>query len=169
MNAAPALRPATRADVPALRELARRIWWAHYPGIVPDAQIAYMLERMYDADTIARELAGPVVWELAELGGAPAGFLAWEPRPAEHHLWLHKLYLAPEHHGRGHGQRLLAHVFAQARRLGLPAVDLAVNRRNARALHAYERAGFQTLRAQVKDIGGGFVMDDFILRRVLAE
>jgi ribosomal protein S18 acetylase RimI-like enzyme len=48
---------------------------------------------------------------------------------------------------------------------GLAQVELRVNRSNHRALRAYRRAGFEVREAVVADIGGGFVMDDFILVR----
>ena len=38
-----------------------------------------------------------------------------------------------------------------------------LNRRNERAIGAYRRAGFREVRAQVTDIGGGYVMDDYVM------
>ena len=32
-----------------------------------------------------------------------------------------------------------------------------------RAIGAYRRAGFREVRAQVTDIGGGYVMDDYVM------
>ena len=40
---------------------------------------------------------------------------------------------------------------------------LAVNKRNAAAIAAYRKHGFEIVEAVVKDIGGGFVMDDYIM------
>lgn len=163
------VRPATAADIPALRALADAIWRACYPGIITVAQIDYMLERMYAADQIASELAGGMAWDLAEDGGQPAGFLAYGPVDVRRAIKLHKLYLRPELHGRGHGQQLLGHFHAAARRAGAVRVHLQVNKANTRALRAYERAGYRIERVAVADIGGGFVMDDFILVRDLAD
>lgn len=162
------LRPATAADIPTLRSLADAIWRACYPGIITPAQIDYMLARMYAADHIAAELKDGVAWDLAWAGERPVGFLAYGPVEAMGAIKLHKLYLLPEFHGRGHGQHLLAHFHAEARRRGATRVHLQVNKANARALRAYERAGYRIERAAVADIGGGFVMDDFILVRELA-
>jgi ribosomal protein S18 acetylase RimI-like enzyme len=163
------LRPATAADIPTLRSLADTIWRACYPGIITPAQIDYMLARMYAAHQIEAELKNGVAWDLALENGRPAGFLAYGPPEASGSLKLHKLYLLPEFHGRGHGQQLLAHFHAAAQRAGATRVHLQVNKANGRALRAYERAGYRIERAAVADIGGGFVMDDFILVRDLAD
>jgi hypothetical protein len=40
---------------------------------------------------------------------------------------------------------------------------LNVNKRNALAIRAYERAGFVVRETVVIDIGEGFVMDDYIM------
>ncbi len=60
---------------------------------------------------------------------------------------------------------MLAHICEQARALGAPAVWLQVNKRNERAIAAYLRAGFQIEKEAVFDIGGGFVMDDYVMTR----
>jgi ribosomal protein S18 acetylase RimI-like enzyme len=42
-------------------------------------------------------------------------------------------------------------------------IVLAVNRSNAVAIAAYRKYGFEVCAAHVKDIGGRFVMDDYIM------
>ena len=55
--------------------------------------------------------------------------------------------------------------FVVARRLGAPAVWLQVNKRNERAIGAYLKAGFEIIGEAVFDIGGGFVMDDYLMAK----
>jgi RimJ/RimL family protein N-acetyltransferase len=45
---------------------------------------------------------------------------------------------------------------------------LNVNKQNLRAIRAYERNGFFVREAVVVDIGGGFVMDDYVMAKRLA-
>jgi hypothetical protein len=40
---------------------------------------------------------------------------------------------------------------------------LAVNKRNENAIAAYAKHGFAIVESVVKDIGGGFVMDDYVM------
>ncbi len=165
------LRPATEADIPLLRDLARRIWHACYPGIITHGQIEFMLGWMYSEEKIREELRAGYAWEIAELDDAtpgqppaPIGFLSFS-REDDGRVKLHKMYLLPGHQRRGLGQQLLAHVCARARALGAPAVWLQVNKRNERAIAAYRRAGFRIEKEATFDIGAGFIMDDYLMMR----
>ncbi len=159
-------RSATTADIPLLRDLASRIWHACYLGMITVEQIDYMLAWMYSAQQIATELTGGVLWEIALLDDTPVGYLALtfpHAAPAE----LHKLYLLPELHGQGLGQAMLARALAHAAARGANELRLRVNKHNTRALRSYDHAGFQIVESLTADIGGGFVMDDYILARAV--
>ena len=161
------LRAATTGDIPILRALADRIWRVSYQEMLTSAQMDYMLGWMYSAATLEREMAEGVRYELAELRGNPVGYLALSYDSELHRAELHKLYLAPELQGRGFGQVMLQAALAQAAKLGAGEVRLRVNRHNARALRAYDCAGFQIESELCQDIGDGFVMDDFVMVRPL--
>ena len=78
---------------------------------------------------------------------------------------LDKLYVHPRHQRCGHGGRLIARARDRARARGCQRLVLAVNRHNLTAIAAYRKHGFGIEEAVVTDIGGGFVMDDFIMAR----
>jgi len=157
------IRPATTNDIPTLIDLAQRIWWGSYRGMIPDEQIAYMLGRRYAPEAIQAGMADGTQWELAWINDVPIGYLAWKPNPTDGSVFLNKLYLDPAFHSRGLGQILLAHVRRQAELVGASRLELRVNRRNERAMRAYQRAGFQIDHDLCQDIGNGFVMDDHVL------
>jgi diamine N-acetyltransferase len=159
-------RRATETDIPLLGQLAQRIWRDYYPAIIGHDQVDYMLPRMYSDDVIRQEIAGGIVWELAIADNTPIAFLSIGLDPAGR-AKLHKLYLETNLHGRGFGQHLIHRAIEIARELGAPDIWLQVNKQNTRAIHAYERAGFHIEREAVFDIGNGFVMDDYIMVRML--
>ena len=159
-------RRAIESDVPVLRELAERIWREYYPAIIGQAQVDYMLPRMYSAEVIRGELANGTVWEIASDDDAIIGFCSISLEP-DGGAKLHKLYLDTQRHGRGFGQLLIRRAVEIAQELGAIALWLQVNKQNTRAIRAYERAGFHVDKAAVFDIGGGFVMDDFIMAKAL--
>ena len=45
---------------------------------------------------------------------------------------------------------------------------LSVNKHNTRAIAAYRRNGFVIAESVVTDIGGGFVMDDYVMAKNLS-
>jgi len=157
---------ATEADLSAISELAGVIWRACYPGIITRAQIDYMLTRMYALDTLRDEIRSQGIhYDLLLVDGKPAGFASYGPTSEPGVMKLHKLYLLPELHGRGLGSRLLQHCEQEVCAAGAHRLFLAVNKRNAKAIAAYQRNGFVIAESVVTDIGGGFVMDDYIMAK----
>ncbi len=58
----------------------------------------------------------------------------------------------------------------EARWLTIGRIDqrtlwLQVNKRNTDAIGFYRSAGFEVIREAVMDIGGGFVMDDYLMAK----
>jgi ribosomal protein S18 acetylase RimI-like enzyme len=155
---------ATEADLPAVAELAGVIWRRHYPGIITPEQIEYMLALGYSREALRRfvEEAGAGL-VLAYVGERLSGFAAYYRTDGTDELKLDKLYVHQDYHGRGVGSRLIGQVESAARRQRRPTLTLNVNKNNIRAIAAYARNGFAIRESVVVDIGGGFVMDDYVM------
>jgi GNAT superfamily N-acetyltransferase len=157
---------ATEADLPAISELAGIIWRACYPGIISNAQIDYMLARMYALDVLRDEIRSQgICYNCLLMDDKLVGFASYGPAAEPRVMKLHKLYLLPELHSRGLGSRLLQHVEREVRAGGGRRLILSVNKRNAKAIAAYQRNGFVVADSVVTDIGCGFVMDDYIMAK----
>jgi len=156
-------------ELPIVQKLAQRIWPAVYPGIITHAQIDYMLSIWYQPSAMVREMQTRGTWfALIEAAGHGAvGYLSFERYPDTDICFINKLYLAPEMHGQGLGARALDWIHARARELGCGRLQLRVNKANAIAVRAYQRAGFHFLEDVCTDIGSGFVMDDFRMEKPL--
>jgi ribosomal protein S18 acetylase RimI-like enzyme len=162
------IAPLSDADVEVLCALAREVWRAHYPSIIGEAQTEYMLAQRYRPEIIRAELArGDVWWDTLTEDGRMVAYasslLADEPLSIK----IDKLYVHPERQRSGYGGALIDHTCDRARRLGLTRVVLAVNKRNESAIAAYRKSGFDIREAVVQGIGGGFVMDDYIMEKRL--
>lgn len=158
--------PAGEEHLMTIAELAGVIWRACYPGIITHGQIDYMLARMYAMDTMREEIRSEGIrYDLLFVNGKPSGFASYGPATEPGVVKLHKLYLLPELHGRGLGSRLLQHCVQAVRARGTRRLILSVNKRNARAIAAYRRNGFVVADSVVTDIGGGFVMDDYVMAK----
>ena len=150
------------------KAIAEKAWPPTYSGIIPAAQIPYMIERMYSPSAIREAAAAGTPYYLLQADGTDAGVCSIDLRPAaDGSSELHKIYLLPDWWGRGVGAWLLAELCRRAKEAGATRVWLRVNKRNARAQKAYRAAGFSNVRALCTDIGGGFVMDDFVFERIL--
>ena len=77
-------------------------------------------------------------------------------------MYVHQVY-----RGRGLGAALIDHVVAAARNEGRDTLYLQVNKYNHGSVEAYKRMGFAIVRSVKVDIGGGFLMDDYVMSRSL--
>jgi ribosomal protein S18 acetylase RimI-like enzyme len=101
------IRPATAADVPALRALGIRTWHATYDGLLAPAAIdAAVAERWNEYSLGAACRDGRML--VASRGGAPVGLLESD-RMADGRAVVWKLYVAPDAQRTGVGRALLEH------------------------------------------------------------
>lgn len=158
--------PLAEADIAAVIELAGVIWRQHYPGIISTEQIDYMLAQRYTPAIIRAQLqSGSAWWDQALVGGRMIGFAQYELYRQS--MKLDKLYLHRDFQRQGYGARMLAHIEDAARRRGSSAVRLNVNKHNLNAIAAYRKNGYEVVETVVADIGGGFVMDDYVMHKQL--
>ncbi len=162
------IAPLREPDIPALLALARDTWQHHYPSIISQAQIDYMLEQRYSEGLVRSQLgAEGIWWDVIKQDGELVGFAQYELADADS-MKLDKLYVRYALRGKGFGSILLRHVENEARAKGRHRLFLQVNRNNESAVGAYRKNGFEVAREIVVDIGGGFVMDDFVMEKTLA-
>ena len=159
----------TDAQIAEARAVAERTWPRTYAGIIPEAQIPYMIGRMYAPEAIRRDTAAGTPFFLVKADGRTAGVCSADlgRRDEDGGAELHKLYVLPWYWGRGVGRWVLDELSRRCREAGASSVWLRVNKQNVHAQKAYRAAGFAKERAVCTDIGEGFVMDDFVYRRPL--
>ncbi len=157
------LEVAELTDLEAIQAMAEEIWRLVYPAIISTEQIDYMLQTMYDPATMRRDITrDSITYLMILITGVPRGFAAYGPGDAGREVFLHKLYLHPDFHGRGFGSRALHLIEERILAAGMARIlRLRVNKRNAQAIGAYTRSGYSNAGSVCSDIGGGFVMDDF--------
>jgi GNAT superfamily N-acetyltransferase len=82
-------------------------------------------------------------WVSTDREGHPVGFVVVDLVDEAAHV--EEVSVRPDHHGHGHGLRLMRHVEAWARSRGLPAVTLTTFRDVAWNRPWYERRGYRVL------------------------
>jgi len=160
------IEPLAAEDVEQLAGLAREIWYAHYSAIISAAQIEYMLGQRYHSDVVLAELRSEGTWwDKLIVAGRMAGFASYFLTGVPGEMKLDKLYVHPRLQRRGYGGMMIARAGEVAGANGCSRLVLAVNRNNRSAIAAYLKHGFHIANAVIKDIGGGFVMDDYVMEK----
>lgn len=155
--------PVDGRNAESVRELSRvatAIVRDYYDPIVGEAQNTYMLVRFQSEEAIRSQLAAGYAYYLL-YDRRIVGFVGFYPR--EEDLYLSKFYLYADCRGQGYGHEALAWLQAEARRRGLGAISLNVNKHNP-TIRVYEHWGFVRVADEKKDIGGGYYMDDYVYR-----
>lgn len=153
--------PVIRQEYKSLHEMASLIWHQHYPGIITVGQIDYMLELMYSEKRMGEDAASGYHFDWLAVDDKRIGFMAY--KISEDRLFLSKLYVLPDEHGKGWGKMALGRLFSIGKEQDLTDIWLYVNKKNTKAIRAYDRFGFVVIDEIVNDIGQNYVMDDFIM------
>lgn len=150
-------------QVEDIAQMAEVIWREHYLPILGEEQISYMLDTLQSEEKMIQDIAnGRTEYFVIEAGLAEIGYLAIEWQ--EKALFLSKLYLLKEARGRSHAYTILKQLIQMAAVREVMAIELTVNKHNTVAISFYEKVGFIQIDAMVSDIGGGYVMDDYVYR-----
>jgi GNAT superfamily N-acetyltransferase len=154
-------RKATIEDIPLISQLAGKIWREHYPPIISVEQINFMLQSRYSEDAIKNGMEGREKYFLAYVGDEPIAYASIELMDG--YYYLHKFYNDVSKHRQGIGTAFFNYVLTEVD-TSLP-IRLQVNRKNFKAVNFYFQMGFFIESVGDFDIGGGFYMNDFVMKK----
>lgn len=147
-------------DIQELSKLESKIWNLHYPNIIGQKQVDYMLGKMYAVTSLKEQIfTENNIFIAAYINEEMAGFISYS-KVTEEDYFLHKLYIKTEMHRKGIGQALCEHTF---RNINFKTIRLTVNRQNVKAINFYFKIGFKIEKTIDIDIGDGFFMNDFVM------
>jgi diamine N-acetyltransferase len=153
------LSAATLNDANAIAALANEIWYEHYPSIITNEQIAYMLDLMYAPNKLIEQMNSGCVFTLAYANNELVGYVSAQLQNNTQ-LFIHKFYVHAKVRGLKIGENLLKNLQTQYYS-HIHNINLVVNRKNYKAINFYFKQGFKIINAFDNDIGGGFEMNDF--------
>lgn len=154
----------TAGEIDTVARLARIIWNEHYVPIIGQAQVDYMTIRFQSEEAITGQISREgYTYYLIHAAGQPVGYLASTEKKDE--LFLSKLYVLASERGKGYGRLGVDFLAGICRDKGLKMITLTVNKYNTNTIRAYEKLGFERYGEVVNDIGEGYVMDDYLMRR----
>lgn len=163
-----AIRPAHVRDAHLIHNLAETTWQTTYIPILGPEQVRYMLDLFYNIPKLEQQIeSGEQTFILLSEHEKIVAFAAYAPRETDASIYkLHKLYCLDEAKGKGYGKALVNEVEQKTQDAGVSILELNVNRYNP-TFDFYKKLGFETSYVEDIDIGNGYWMNDYVMRKVL--
>lgn len=146
-------RHARSDDVSAIKRIAEETWEADYPEILHRENIDEVVHEWYDDERIRDELSNEdAIIMVAEEDGDVVGFAhgIWARRTGH----ILRVYVHPDHRGKGFGRELLATVRDALLRRGSDRIQAMVLADNELGNEFYQQAGFEKIDEGETTIGG---------------
>lgn len=148
------VREATADDMAAVREVARAAWAADYPDILTRETVDRGVEEWYESDQLEGHLTGSRtrLFVACEEDGRVVGFAHAELGRDEGYVL--RLYVHPDHRGRGFGRRLLERTRDDLFEHGAERINAMVLAANEPGNAFYRTFGFERVDESETTIGG---------------
>lgn len=152
----------TKKQIQDTARLANEIWHEHYSSIISEEQIDYMVEKFQSAEVISKQIKKEnyEYYNFVD-NGRSVGYFGFVEQDGEA-LFLSKIYLLKSERGKGFSRRAFEFLKGEAKNRGLSKIWLTVNKGNKHSIDIYKKFGMYIERTQIADIGGNFVMDDYV-------
>jgi diamine N-acetyltransferase len=158
------IRAADVNDIATIRDIANITWPVAYGSYISKEQLDYMLDMMYSDNSLLDQINKGHQFYIAEQHNSPIGF-ASVSKEKDNSCKLNKLYVLPTAQKTGAGKALLQQSIDYAISHAASCLYLQVNKQN-NAQHFYSKYGFTVREASILEIGGGYIMDDYIMELV---
>jgi len=163
------IRKAELDDINTIGFLAYQIWPITYKDILTLDQLQYMLNLIYSPASLRKQMTVlQHQFLLAEIDDEPVGFASYSKIDKPSTYKLQKLYVRTDIQGKGLGKTLLEYVEETVKDAGAKNLHLNVNRFN-KARSFYEKMGFVVIKEEDVDIGNGYLMNDFVMEKMLSQ
>ena len=136
------------SSVQRLSKLAAGIVKKHFDPIIGPEQNDFMIEKFLSVESITEQLEeGYQYYFVRDEPGEDIGFLVFYPKKES--MYLSEFYLKEKARGKGLSRKMLKFMFKAARKEGLTAIRLNVNKNNS-AVRAYKSLGFEKVTERKK-------------------
>ncbi len=148
-----------------IENLAYEIWSQHYTPIIGKQQVDYMLGKFQSVEAMTEQIKKGFLYFLILNNNVPVGYMSVDILSET--LFLSKFYVTEAERGKGYGRTMITYLETFAKEKNLNKISLTVNKYNTGSIKMYEKVGFVISGTVVKDIGEGFIMDDYQMEKRL--
>ncbi|MFD2724642.1 GNAT family N-acetyltransferase [Hyunsoonleella rubra] len=147
----------------SIESLADEIWRQHYTPIIGIDQVKYMLKRFQSIEAIQQQIQDGFLYFILKFKSEEAGYISI--KKDKEALFLSKIYVLKSLRGHGIGKKAMDFIERKAQETHCTSIQLTVNKNNVNSIKVYENMGFVKEADIIIDIGNGFVMDDYRMRK----
>jgi diamine N-acetyltransferase len=149
----------TELELTEIASLAKRIWNHHYPAIIGQEQVDYMLDKFYALPALIQQVKEGQKFYIIKDHDVSIGFVALSQKQQQL-VFIHKFYLDHNLQNLGFGKQVFDIIKSMHPQT---TFELTVNRQNYKAINFYFKLGFTIKEVADFDIGNGYVMNDFVM------
>lgn len=158
----------TKEQAEEVAVLATAIWHEHFISILAIEQIDYMVDKFQSASAIMNQVENEgYQYYIMNMKNTMIGYCAIKEEAEDKRLFLSKMYIHKQYRKRGYASFTFNFLVNLCKEKDYQKIWLTVNRFNKSTIRVYEKKGFIKTRTQVADIGNGFVMDDYIMEKII--
>jgi ribosomal protein S18 acetylase RimI-like enzyme len=160
------INKASVADIKTIQNIANTTWPITYGTILSKEQLDYMMNLFYSEASLAKQIENQEqLFYIAYEESKALAFIGIEHHYKKQAITrIHKIYILPETQGKGIGKKMIDFVEKAAKENYSTALSLNVNRFN-KALHFYQKIGFEITAEENIEIGNGFLMEDYAMEK----
>lgn len=158
----------TEKQILEVEDAAKRVWHNYYKDIFSTEQIDYMLEKYQSKDALYRQISKGYIYYMLMADNELAGYMCILFQ--SDCVYLSRLYIKAEYRRQGLARRAINYfdILFSSPDNGydyIKIIRLNVERKNSFAINVYEHLGFYKVKSVDKNIGGGFVCNDYVMER----
>lgn len=154
-------------DLKRIIELANKTWEPTYKDILSKEQLVYMFDLMYNEDTLKKRILNGNDFYIARINQHDIGFIETVNKNNDK-LSISKIYIDPNYQKKGIGKIMIEFLEKEAKSKNFRLLSLNVNRFNP-AQHFYTKMGFHIEQEIDIEIGNGYLMEDYIMKKELLD
>lgn len=152
-------RVESQSDWNLLAKKAGEVWREYFPCCLSGDQIEYMVEKFQSLHAFEVQAREGYEYYFISVDGSVGGYMGI--KLYSDRLYLSKFYILKDFRSQGYGRKAFEFLRQKALSAGVHKIALSVNKYNEVSIAVYEKLGFHRVNAFVRDIGNGYVMDDF--------